>query len=208
MCSSKKPRTQRATGLIRPTDPSVGPVREQDLRCIEILLTSSNEYRGFLRLQNLCFTVRRFTAQMLEGKTLHPTTRFPSLATSTDHPRQQAQTLGRVAPEYPDPLGRIPLAPGGLQPALHVPDHVRIDRTVGLVRIQRDGTGLADDKFGDGVFEVKATNGDTFLGGEDFDKRIIDYLTDEFKKEQGIDLRADRMAIQCPRCKRKTARAA
>jgi molecular chaperone DnaK len=50
--------------------------------------------------------------------------------------------------------------------------------------------------IGDGVFEVKATNGDTFLGGEDFDKRIIDFLADEFKKQQGIDLRQDRLALQ------------
>jgi len=51
-------------------------------------------------------------------------------------------------------------------------------------------------EIGDGVFEVKATNGDTFLGGEDFDKRIIDYLADEFRKEQGIDLRGDKLALQ------------
>ena len=51
-------------------------------------------------------------------------------------------------------------------------------------------------EIGDGVFEVKATNGDTFLGGEDFDKKIVDYLADEFKKEQGIDLRQDRLALQ------------
>ena len=51
-------------------------------------------------------------------------------------------------------------------------------------------------EIGDGVFEVRSTNGDTFLGGEDFDKRIIDYLADEFKKEQGIDLREDRLALQ------------
>ena len=51
-------------------------------------------------------------------------------------------------------------------------------------------------ELGDGVFEVKATNGDTFLGGEDFDQRLIDYLADEFKKDQGIDLRKDRMALQ------------
>ncbi len=51
-------------------------------------------------------------------------------------------------------------------------------------------------EIGDGVFEVKSTNGDTFLGGEDFDKRVIDYLADEFKKEQGIDLRTDRLALQ------------
>ena len=51
-------------------------------------------------------------------------------------------------------------------------------------------------ELGEGVFEVKATNGDTFLGGEDFDQRVIDYLADEFKKDQGIDLRRDRMALQ------------
>ena len=51
-------------------------------------------------------------------------------------------------------------------------------------------------ELGDGVFEVKSTNGDTFLGGEDFDQRIIDYVADEFKKDQGIDLRGDKMALQ------------
>ena len=51
-------------------------------------------------------------------------------------------------------------------------------------------------EIGDGVFEVKATNGDTFLGGDDFDLRIIDWLVDEFKKDQGIDLKNDRMALQ------------
>jgi len=51
-------------------------------------------------------------------------------------------------------------------------------------------------EIGDGVFEVKSTNGDTFLGGEDFDTRIMDYLCDEFKKEQGIDLRNDKLALQ------------
>ncbi|MFY9941223.1 MAG: molecular chaperone DnaK [Desulfobacterales bacterium] len=51
-------------------------------------------------------------------------------------------------------------------------------------------------EIGDGVFEVKATNGDTHLGGEDFDLRLIDYLSDEFRKDQGIDLRKDKMALQ------------
>ena len=51
-------------------------------------------------------------------------------------------------------------------------------------------------EIGDGVFEVKATNGDTHLGGEDFDLRLIDYLADEFKKDNGIDLRSDKMALQ------------
>ena len=51
-------------------------------------------------------------------------------------------------------------------------------------------------EIGDGVFEVKSTNGDTYLGGDDFDQRIMDWLVDEFKKDQGIDLRKDRMALQ------------
>ena len=51
-------------------------------------------------------------------------------------------------------------------------------------------------EIGDGVFEVKSTNGDTFLGGEDFDMRLVDYLADEFKKENSIDLKADKMALQ------------
>ena len=51
-------------------------------------------------------------------------------------------------------------------------------------------------EIGDGVFEVKSTNGDTFLGGEDFDMRIVNWLADEFKREQGVDLRNDKMALQ------------
>ncbi len=69
----------------------------------------------------------------------------------------------------------------------------------GKVAVYDLGGGTFDISIldiGEGVFEVRATNGDTFLGGEDFDKRIIDYLADEFKKEQGIDLRSDRLALQ------------
>ena len=53
-------------------------------------------------------------------------------------------------------------------------------------------------EIGDGVFEVKSTNGDTFLGGEDFDMRLVEYLAGEFKKEQGIDLKGDKLALQRP----------
>ncbi|MGF1608041.1 MAG: molecular chaperone DnaK [Kiloniellales bacterium] len=69
----------------------------------------------------------------------------------------------------------------------------------GTIAIYDLGGGTFDIsvlEIGDGVFEVKSTNGDTFLGGEDFDKRVIDYLADEFKKEQGIDLRGDKLALQ------------
>src|SRR5437763_1813872 len=69
----------------------------------------------------------------------------------------------------------------------------------GVIAVYDLGGGTFDIstlEIGDGVFEVKSTNGDTFLGGEDFDKKIIDYLADEFKKEQGIDLRNDKLALQ------------
>jgi molecular chaperone DnaK len=69
----------------------------------------------------------------------------------------------------------------------------------GIVAVYDLGGGTFDVsvlEIGDGVFEVKSTNGDTFLGGEDFDARVIDYLADEFKKEQGIDLRGDKLALQ------------
>ncbi len=69
----------------------------------------------------------------------------------------------------------------------------------GIIVVYDLGGGTFDVsilEIGDGVFEVKATNGDTFLGGEDFDLRIIDYLADEFKKQQGIDLRQDKLALQ------------
>src|SRR5271169_2048356 len=72
-------------------------------------------------------------------------------------------------------------------------------KSAGTIAVFDLGGGTFDIsvlEIGDGVFEVKSTNGDTFLGGEDFDQRIIDYLADEFKRDQGIDLRRDRMALQ------------
>ena len=72
-------------------------------------------------------------------------------------------------------------------------------KTSGIIAVYDLGGGTFDVsvlEIGDGVFEVKSTNGDTFLGGEDFDQRVIDYLADEFKKENGIDLRGDKLALQ------------
>ena len=72
-------------------------------------------------------------------------------------------------------------------------------KQAGTIAVYDLGGGTFDVsilEIGDGVFEVKSTNGDTFLGGEDFDMRIVDYLADEFKKEQGIDLRKDKLALQ------------
>ena len=69
----------------------------------------------------------------------------------------------------------------------------------GVIAVYDLGGGTFDVsilEIGDGVFEVKSTNGDTFLGGEDFDLKIVDYLADEFKKENGIDLRSDKLALQ------------
>ena len=72
-------------------------------------------------------------------------------------------------------------------------------KNTGTIAVYDLGGGTFDIsvlEIGDGVFEVKSTNGDTFLGGEDFDMRLVDYLADEFKKEQGIDLRSDKLALQ------------
>ena len=75
-----------------------------------------------------------------------------------------------------------------------------LDKTkTGMIAVYDLGGGTFDIsilEIGDGVFEVKSTNGDTFLGGEDFDMRLVNYLADEFQKEQGIDLRRDKLALQ------------
>jgi len=72
-------------------------------------------------------------------------------------------------------------------------------KNTGTIAVYDLGGGTFDIsvlEIGDGVFEVKSTNGDTFLGGEDFDSRVIDYLADEFKRDQGINLRTDKLALQ------------
>ena len=72
-------------------------------------------------------------------------------------------------------------------------------KAAGTIAVYDLGGGTFDIsilEIGDGVFEVKSTNGDTFLGGEDFDMRLVNYLADEFQKEQGIDLRRDKLALQ------------
>ncbi len=72
-------------------------------------------------------------------------------------------------------------------------------KSSGTIAVYDLGGGTFDIsilEIGDGVFEVKCTNGDTFLGGEDFDLRVIDFLADEFKRDQGIDLRRDKLALQ------------
>ncbi len=72
-------------------------------------------------------------------------------------------------------------------------------KTTGTIAVYDLGGGTFDIsilEIGDGVFEVKSTNGDTFLGGEDFDMRLVEYFADEFKKDQGIDLRNDKLALQ------------
>ena len=75
-----------------------------------------------------------------------------------------------------------------------------LDKTEGkTIAVYDLGGGTFDVsilEIGDGVFEVKSTNGDTFLGGEDFDMRLVSYLADEFKKDQGIDLKKDKLALQ------------
>ncbi|MCJ7824280.1 MAG: molecular chaperone DnaK [Anaerolineales bacterium] len=72
----------------------------------------------------------------------------------------------------------------------------KADQTIAIYDLGGGTFDISILDVGDGVFEVKSTNGDTFLGGDDFDQRIIDYIADEFQREQGIDLRSDRQALQ------------
>ena len=72
----------------------------------------------------------------------------------------------------------------------------KADETIAVYDLGGGTFDISILQLGEGVFEVKATNGDTHLGGDDFDQRIVDWLSDEFRKDQGIDLRKDRMALQ------------
>lgn len=72
----------------------------------------------------------------------------------------------------------------------------KVDETIAIYDLGGGTFDISILDVGDGVFEVKATNGDTFLGGDDFDQRIINWVAEEFKKQEGIDLRADRQALQ------------
>jgi molecular chaperone DnaK len=72
----------------------------------------------------------------------------------------------------------------------------RDDQTIAVYDLGGGTFDISILQLGDGIFEVKSTNGDTHLGGDDFDQRIVDWIADEFRKEQGIDLRNDRMALQ------------
>jgi molecular chaperone DnaK len=72
----------------------------------------------------------------------------------------------------------------------------KVDQTIAVYDLGGGTFDISILDVGDGVFEVKSTNGDTFLGGDDFDQRVIDWICDEFRRDQGIDLRADRMALQ------------
>ena len=85
-----------------------------------------------------------------------------------------------------------------LQPALHGPANVRLCPSPGCAQCwaAASQTHSCHVQVGDGVFEVLSTSGDTHLGGDDFDKRIVDYMADDFKRAEGMDLRKDRQA--CP----------
>ncbi|MAS87434.1 MAG: molecular chaperone DnaK [Micavibrio sp.] len=108
-----------------------------------------------------------------------------------DSQRQATKDAGKIAGLEVERIINEPTA-AALAYGLDKKDH-------GVIAVYDLGGGTFDVsilEIGDGVFEVKSTNGDTFLGGEDFDDRIIDYLADEFKKSDSIDLRNDKMALQ------------
>ena len=132
-----------------------------------------------------------------------------------DHLQQKVTAAVVTVPAYYDDLQRQSVKAAGLQVGMEINriineptaaalaygmDKARGDKTIAVYDL---GGGTFDisiievaDVDGETQFEVLATNGDTFLGGEDFDRRLIDYLADEFKKDQGMDLRGDALAMQ------------
>ena len=131
------------------------------------------------------------TAERLSRREGRPRRSSPCRRISTTSQRQATKDAGRIAGLE---VLRIINEPTAAALAYGMEK-----KGTGTIAVYDLGGGTFDIsilEIGDGVFEVKSTNGDTFLGGEDFDKRIIDYLADEFKKEQGIDLRKDRLALQ------------
>jgi molecular chaperone DnaK len=109
-----------------------------------------------------------------------------------DSQRQATKDAGRIAGLE---VLRIINEPTAASLAYGLDKHGK-DETIAVYDLGGGTFDISILSVGEGVFEVKATNGDTFLGGDDFDQRIIDWIVDEFRKDQGIDLRQDRMALQ------------
>jgi molecular chaperone DnaK len=109
-----------------------------------------------------------------------------------DSQRQATKDAGRIAGLE---VLRIINEPTAASLAYGLDKHGK-DETIAVFDLGGGTFDISILSVGEGVFEVKATNGDTFLGGDDFDQRVIDWIVDEFRKDQGIDLRQDRMALQ------------
>lgn len=110
-----------------------------------------------------------------------------------DAQRQATKDAGRIAGLE---VLRIINEPTAAALAYGIDKDTKKGKTVAVYDLGGGTFDVSILEIEDGVFEVKSTNGDTFLGGEDFDMRIIDFLADEFKREQGIDLRGDKLALQ------------
>ncbi|MDQ6673526.1 MAG: molecular chaperone DnaK [Chloroflexota bacterium] len=109
-----------------------------------------------------------------------------------DSQRQATKDAGKIAGLE---VLRIINEPTAASLAYGLDKHSK-DETIAVYDLGGGTFDISILSVGEGVLEVKATNGDTFLGGDDFDQRVIDWIVDEFKKDQGIDLRQDRMALQ------------
>src|ERR1700761_3072066 len=110
-----------------------------------------------------------------------------------DAQRQATKDAGRIAGLE---VLRIINEPTAAALAYGLDKDKKVGKTIAVYDLGGGTFDVSVLEIDDGVFEVKATNGDTFLGGEDFDKRVIDFLADEFKRDQGIDLRRDKLALQ------------
>src|SRR5919199_1225838 len=156
--------------------------------------------------ENTIFSVKRFMGRKYDDPEVQkakadaeaklgektPRAVIPAPAYFNDSQRQATKDAGKIAGLE---VLRIINEPTAASLAYGL-DKQGKDETIAVYDLGGGTFDISILRLGEGVFEVVATNGDTHLGGDDFDQRIIDWICDEFKREQGIDLRQDRMALQ------------
>ena len=176
------------------------PMTRKDVDMVPYKITKADSGDAWVEARNEAYAPSQISAFILQkmketaesyvGETVNEAV-ITVPAYFNDAQRQATKDAGRIAGLDVKRIINEPTA-AALAYGLDKGDN----RTIAVYDLGGGTFDISILELGDGVFEVKSTNGDTFLGGEDFDKRVIDYLADEFKKEQGIDLRQDKLALQ------------
>ena len=177
------------------------PMVEKDKKLVPYTIVKSPKGDAWVEVNGKAYSPEQISAFILqkmketaEAKLNEPVTQavITVPAYFNDAQRQATKDAGRIAGLE---VLRIINEPTAAALAYGL-DKKKEAKTIAVYDLGGGTFDISVLEIGDGVFEVKSTNGDTFLGGEDFDMRIVSYLADEFKKESGIDLRSDKLALQ------------